>query len=128
MTIDTQSQRELHSPLRRIVSSVSAILQTRLELIGIELAEEKDRLLGVLFLGLAAMMLTTMALIALTALVAIAFWDTYRWQALAGITIVYAVAGLICALKARSGLRNAPLVFEDTIAEFEKDRDVFRRP
>lgn len=128
MTIDTQSQREQHSPLRRIISSVSAILQTRLELIGIELAEEKDRLLGVLFLGLAAMMLTTMALIALTALVAIAFWDTYRWQALAGITLVYAIAGLVCALKARSGLRNAPMVFEATIAEFEKDRDVFRRP
>ncbi|MGY6162494.1 phage holin family protein [Paraburkholderia strydomiana] len=128
MTTDTHSQRELHSPLRRIISSVSAILQTRLELVGIELAEEKDRLLGVLFLGLAAMMLTTMALIALTALVAIAFWDTYRWQALAGITLVYAIAGLICALKAHSGLRNAPMVFESTIAEFEKDRDVFRRP
>ena len=128
MTTDTHSQRELHSPLRRIISSVSAILQTRLELVGIELAEEKDRLLGVLFLGLAAMMLTTMALIALTALVAIAFWDTYRWQALAGITLVYAIAGLVCALKARSGLRNAPMVFESTIAEFEKDRDVFRKP
>ncbi|HEX7937169.1 MAG TPA: phage holin family protein [Paraburkholderia sp.] len=128
MTIDTHSQREPHSPLRRIVGSVSAILQTRLELIGIELAEEKERLLAVLFLGLAAMMLVTMALIALTALVAIAFWDTYRWQALAGITIVYALAGLICALKARSGLRNAPLVFEETLAEFEKDRDIFRRP
>lgn len=127
MTIETQSRGE-HSPLRRIIGSVFAILQTRLELVGIELAEEKDRLLAVLFLGLAAMMLATMALIALTALIAIAFWDTYRWQALAGITAVYAIAGLACALKARSGLRNAPLVFEATIAEFEKDRDVFRKP
>ena len=128
MTIDNQSQRVEHSPLRRILSSVFAILQTRLELIGIELAEEKDRLLGVLFLGLAAMMLATMALIALTALIAIAFWDTYRWQALAGITAVYAIAALVCALKARSGLHNAPLVFEATLAEFEKDREIFRKP
>jgi uncharacterized membrane protein YqjE len=128
MTIDNQSQREDHSPLRRILSSVFAIMQTRLELVGIELAEEKDRLLGVLFLGLAAMMLATMALIALTALVAIAFWDTYRWQSLAGITAVYAIAALICALKARSGLHNAPIVFEATLAEFEKDREIFRKP
>ncbi|MFM0363755.1 phage holin family protein [Paraburkholderia sediminicola] len=128
MTIETQSQHGEHSPLRRIIGSVFGMLQTRLELVGIELAEEKDRLLGVLFLGLAAMMLATMALIALTALVAIAFWDTYRWQALAGITVVYAVAGIACALKARSGLRNAPIVFEATLAEFEKDRDVFRKP
>jgi uncharacterized membrane protein YqjE len=127
MTIDNQSQRVEHSPLRRILSSVFAILQTRLELIGIELAEEKDRLLGVLFLGLAAMMLATMALIALTALIAIAFWDTYRWQALAGITAVYAIAALVCALKARSGLHNAPLVFEATLAEFEKDREIFHK-
>ncbi|MBB5410678.1 MULTISPECIES: phage holin family protein [Paraburkholderia] len=126
MTTETHSQRAERSPLRRILSSVFAILQTRLELVGIELAEEKDRLLGVLFLGLAATMLATMALIALTALVAIAFWDTYRWQALAGITAVYAIAGLACALKARSGLRNAPMVFETTIAEFEKDREAFR--
>jgi uncharacterized membrane protein YqjE len=128
MTIDTQSQHGEHGPLRRIIGSVFAILQTRLELVGIELAEEKDRLLAVLFLGLAAMMLATMALIALTALVAIAFWDTYRWQALASITAVYAIAGIACALKARSGLRNAPMVFDSTIAEFEKDREIFRKP
>ena len=128
MTIDNQSQREDHSPLRRILSSVFAIMQTRLELVGIELAEEKDRLLGVLFLGLAAMMLATMALIALTALVAIAFWDTYWWQSLAGITAVYAILALICAIKARSGLHSAPMVFEATLAEFEKDREIFRKP
>src|ERR1700748_3985551 len=122
MTIHTQSQRAEHSPLRRIIGSVFAILQTRLELVGIELAEEKDRLLGVLFLGLAAMMLATMALIALTALIAIAFWEPYLWQSLAGITAVYAIAGLACALKARSGLRNSPMVFDATIAEFQKDR------
>src|ERR1700733_7314963 len=127
MTIDNQSQRVEHSPLRRILSSVFAILQTRLELVGIELAEEKDRLLGVLFLGLAAMMLATMALIALTALVAITFWDTYRWQSLAGITAVYALAALFCGLKARSSLHNAPVVFEATLHEFEKDREMFRK-
>src|SRR6201997_5707667 len=109
MTIETQSQHGEHSPLRRIIGSVFAILQTRLELVGIELAEEKDRLLMVLFMGLAAMMLATMALIALTALIAIAFWDTYRWQALAGITIVYAIAAIGFALRARRGLQHSPV-------------------
>ncbi|MDQ7981141.1 phage holin family protein [Paraburkholderia sp. SARCC-3016] len=127
MTTDTQSQRSDRSPLRRIFGSVFSILQTRLELIGIELAEEKERLLAVLFLGLAAMMLAMMSLIALTALIAIAFWDTYRWQSLAGITIVYAIAALVCGLRARSNLHNAPAVFEATIHEFEKDREIFRK-
>lgn len=104
------------------------MLQTRLELIGIELAEEKERLIGVLFLGLAAMMLAMLALIALTALIAIAFWDTYRWQALACIVAVYAIAAIVCALKARRGLHAAPLVFQATLEEFEKDRDALRNP
>src|SRR5215469_1914295 len=121
MTTDTQSQRHEHGPMRRLLSSAFAMLQTRLELIGIELAEEKERLLTVLFLGLAAMLFASMALIALTALIAIAFWDTYRWQALAAITIVYALGALFCALKARRGLHDAPLVFQATLEEFEKD-------
>jgi uncharacterized membrane protein YqjE len=127
MTTDNQSQRHDHSALRRLISSAVAMVHTRLELIGLELAEEKDRLILVVFLGLAATMFGSMALISLTALIAIAFWDTYRWQALAGITLVYAIAALFCALKARNGLHHAPAVFEATLAEFEKDRDMFRR-
>ncbi|AOJ67864.1 MULTISPECIES: phage holin family protein [Burkholderia] len=126
MTTETSSHQSAHGPLRRLLGSVFALLQTRLELVGIELAEEKERLMGVLFLGLAAMMLATMALISLTVLVTIAFWDTYRWQSLAVITALYALGALFCGLKARSGLRNAPVVFEATLNELEKDRELFR--
>ncbi|QCP50908.1 hypothetical protein FAZ95_18200 [Trinickia violacea] len=125
---ESETQHAQHRPLRRMLSSVFALLQTRLELLGIELAEEKERLLVVLFLGLAAMMLGMMALVSLTVLIAIAFWDTYRWQALAGITLVYALAALVCMLRARSGLRDAPLVFDGLLEEFEKDREAFRKP
>ncbi|KVT47094.1 phage holin family protein [Burkholderia ubonensis] len=126
MTTDSTSQSSGQGPLRRLIGSVIGLLQTRLELAGIELAEEKERLMGVLFLGLVAMMLATMALISLTALVAIAFWDTYRWQSLAVVTALYAITGAACALKVRASLRNAPFVFEATLAEFEKDRELFR--
>ncbi|GGD90800.1 hypothetical protein GCM10010985_51840 [Caballeronia grimmiae] len=111
--------------MRRIVSSVFAIFETRLELIGIELQEEKERLIGVLFLGLAAMLLAMMALISLTVLIAIFFWDTYRWQALGGITLLYAVIAIICGLSARGKLRSAPHLFDDTLDQFRKDRDIF---
>jgi uncharacterized membrane protein YqjE len=126
MTTERQSQHDTQGPLRRIVSSVFAIFETRLELIGIELAEEKERLIGVLFLGLAAMMLTMMSLITLTVLIAIAFWDTYRWQSLAAITVAYALVAVLCAVRARAGLANAPNVFDSTLAEFKKDRDTFK--
>ncbi|ATF85352.1 phage holin family protein [Burkholderia gladioli] len=126
MTTNTPPPHPAHGPLRRLLGSVFALLQTRLELLGIELAEEKERLIGVLFLGLAAMMLATMALISLTVLIAIAFWDSYRWQSLAAITAVYAIGAIGCGLKARAGLREAPSVFEATLHELEKDRELFR--
>jgi len=125
MTIERQPPHDTQSPLRRIVSSVFAIFETRLELIGIELAEEKERLIGVLFLGLGAMMLSMMALITLTVLIAIAFWDSYRWQSLAAITAVYVLLALLCAFRARAGIRDTPNVFDSTLAEFKKDRDMF---
>ncbi len=116
MTTERQSQHDTQGPLRRIVSSVFAIFETRLELIGIELAEEKERLIGVLFLGLAAMMLTMMSLITLTVLIAIAFWDTYRWQSLAAITVAYALVAVLCAIRARAGLINAPRSSDGPVA------------
>ena len=129
MPNDTHSQQHAgHGPLRRMVASVVALLHARLELIGIELAEERERIIAVIFLGLVAAMFAMMALISLTALVAAAFWDSYRWQVLAGITAVYALGAVICAIRARAGLHAAPIVFEATLREFEKDRDMFREP
>jgi len=128
MPNDTHSPHPNHGPLRRMISSVFALLHTRLELIGVELAEERERIVSVIFLGLVAVTFAMLALISLTALIAVAFWDSYRWQVLAGITAVYALGAVICALRARAGLHAAPIVFEATLREFEKDREMFREP
>ncbi|HTI18833.1 MAG TPA: phage holin family protein [Trinickia sp.] len=130
MSNDSQSPHASNElgPLRRMLGSIVALLHTRFELIGIELAEERERVIAVLFLGLVAAIFAMMALISLTALIAVAFWDTYRWQVLAGITVVYLIGALVCALRARSGLNSAPIFFQTTLSEFEKDRDMFREP
>lgn len=112
--------------LRRLAGSILEIVQSRIELIGIELTEEKERLLGAALLGLAAMLFGVLALVVLTALVVVLFWDTYRLQAMAGIFVVYFIIATVCALRARNILRDAPMPFEATLAEFEKDRDALR--
>lgn len=114
------------SAFRRVISTTLEITQSRLELLGIELTEEKNRLLTIIFLGLAAMLFGLLALITLTALVAVLFWETYRWQALGAILLIYVLAGAFCAVRARRILRDAPLPFEATLGEFEKDRDALR--
>lgn len=126
MTNDSHATEAPHGPLRRIVGALLGIVHTRLELLGIELSEEKDRLLAALFVGLAAMLFGTMALIAFTFLVAAAFWDSYRWQALAILCGVYLLIAVVCGVIARQRLRSAPLMFQATLSELEKDRDLFK--
>jgi len=74
------------------------------------------------------MLLSLMALVTLTALIAVAFWDSYRWQSLAVLTLVYALTALWCGLKAGSRLRDAPPIFPATLAELEKDRVALKHP
>lgn len=112
--------------LRRLAGTMLEIVQSRIELIGIELTEEKERLMSAAFLGLAAMLFSALALVSLTALVIVIFWDTYRLHAMTGIFVVYLVLAAWCAARARNILRHAPMPFEATLAEFEKDRDALR--
>lgn len=112
--------------LRRLAEALLEIVQSRIELIGIELTQETQRLMGVAFLGLAAMLLGVLALVSLTALVIVIFWDTYRLQAMFGIFIGYLLLAGWCATRARDILREAPVPFEATLTELEKDRNALR--
>lgn len=123
----TQNDRTTPPPsLRHLADALLGIFQSRLELIGIELTEEKERLVGVAFLGLAAMLFGVLALVSLTALMIVVFWDTYRLPAISGIVIVYCLLAGWCATRARDILREAPIPFEATLTEFEKDRNALR--
>ncbi len=66
-------------------------------------------------------------LVTLTGLIAILFWDTYRWQALGALTVLYLVLCAICLAYARNLVRNAPPMLEATLAEIDKDREILRR-
>jgi uncharacterized membrane protein YqjE len=113
---------------RQIIGTFLSMLKTRVELAVIELADEKDRLLRIFLLGLVALLLGTLALIALTALVIVVCWNTCRWQALAGLTAVYLVAALCCVMRIRRKLRTMPPLFHATMHELEKDSKLFRWP
>jgi uncharacterized membrane protein YqjE len=109
--------------LNRLVSSILALAQTRLELAGIEFAEEKARLLSVLFLSFAALLFGSIALTTATALVVTVFWDAYRWQTLAALSALYSVAALLCVIVICVKSRKATRPFEATLEEFRKDHE-----
>jgi uncharacterized membrane protein YqjE len=109
-------------PLRRIAGSLYGLAHARLELFGLELADEKDRLLGILLTGMIAIAFGAMAAICLTGLVAVIFWNSYRWESLAVLMVLYGIGAMTFAIKARATVRRTPAPFEATLAELDKDR------
>ena len=69
--------------LRALIATLGELLRVRGALIGVELREEFERRRQMLVMAVLAAVFLHMALLVLTALVVVAFWDTYRVIALA---------------------------------------------
>lgn len=111
--------------LRDIAASVLDLFRTRFELAALELAEEKSRLLSVALFALAGLLLLMVALLMFSFLLVIFFWDThYRLWAIGGAGLVYAAVGVWLLLSARNKVVNAPVPFDETLAELQRDRDL----
>ncbi|WP_043348504.1 phage holin family protein [Cupriavidus basilensis] len=124
---DPTSSPKFMDALRSLAGSLVAMVQTRLELASVELAEERSRLMRMALLACFGLVFFGLAMVTLTVLIAIVFWDTYRWQALGVLVALYLAACAICLAVARHLARNAPPLFEATLAEIDKDREILRR-
>ncbi|GAA4329243.1 phage holin family protein [Pigmentiphaga soli] len=117
------SPSNLLGSLRALSATVVGILRTRLELISIELAEEKSRLMGMLLLALAGLLCLTLGLLMFSFLLVVLFWDTsYRLHAITIVGLVYLVLGIGMLLAVRKQAAGSPIAFEETLAELERDR------
>ncbi len=111
--------------VRDIAASVLDLFKTRFELAALELAEEKSRLLSTVLYALAGLLLLMLALLMFSFLLVIFFWDTeYRLWAIAGAGLIYGVIGLLLLLSARNKIVGAPVPFDETLAELQRDRDM----
>ncbi|MBP0621731.1 MULTISPECIES: phage holin family protein [Cupriavidus] len=126
MSESTPSPKLLES-VRNLLNSLVAMVQTRLELASVEFAEERTRLMKVALLACFGLVFFGIALVTFTALVAILFWNSYGWQALGVLVVVYLLLCAGCLAYARNLVRNAPPMFEATLAEIDKDREILRR-
>ena len=112
----------LKPSLQRLVAGGLALARTRLELAGVEWAEERQRLASVVALAVAGAVLATLAIAALTLFVVAYYWDTHRYAAIAAVVVVYGALAAFAFLRAAAIVRRQPTPFAATIAELEKDR------
>jgi uncharacterized membrane protein YqjE len=118
----------LMESLKRMTGTLLAIFQTRLELLSIEVEEERLNIKQMLLYGSIALLFFALATILLTAFVVVVFWDSYRLQVLAGFAVLYFVAGAL-AWNALLRLTNRKSqLFSASLAAFAADRDQLAPP
>lgn len=108
--------------LKRLAANIAALLETRLELASVELAEERERLKSMIVLLITSVVALAFAGLAATAGVIAYFWDTHRMGAIIGVTVFYAAVAGFALWRMAELRRDAPPPFEATLAELQKDR------
>jgi uncharacterized membrane protein YqjE len=116
------SSKGLFESITSLTSTLVAIIYTRLELLSADIEEDRERLMSLVMLSLIALfsLLVTAVLVSITIIVA--FWDTYRVLALASVSGVFFVVGIVTWLAAIRRARNKPKMFVASLLELIKDR------
>ncbi len=111
-----------HGTLRARLDAVLGLAQTRLELLALELHEEKLRLARLLLMTmLAALLLGSALLLAVLWLTAL-LWDSHRLLALGGGTVLLAFGGVAAATAAARTLTAGSRLFSASLSELRLDR------
>jgi uncharacterized membrane protein YqjE len=117
----------LKGALARLAESALGLLRTRAELAGVELVEERERLVLRLALLVAGIVVLAFAALFIGVFIIALFWESHPLGAIASVALVYALAGALLIAKSRTLGREAPPPFSATLAEFEKDRARIQR-
>jgi uncharacterized membrane protein YqjE len=108
----------LLASLRRLLATLVGIVETRIELLSVEIEEQALLFWQLLLLAAAILVFSGLALLAFSAWLLLLFWDSHALAALAGLTLVY----LAAALTALLGFRARPRLFATSLAELARDR------
>jgi uncharacterized membrane protein YqjE len=109
--------------VRRLADSTTKLIQHRLELLSLDLHEQKVRLVDILFRLAAMIVLGILALVTATATIVVFLWDWSPRLTLLGLTLLYGGLALTLGLGVRRQLREEPRPFHDSIEQFKKDRE-----
>lgn len=122
------SSAGLVASAQRMARSLLGLLQTRIELLAIELQEEKLRALDLLAWITAAIALAIAAILLAIGTLALFLWQRAGYAGLIGLTLAAFIAAVATFLVMRRRIARGPQPFSATTAEFRKDVEWLRRP
>lgn len=94
MDSPTANLEHIGGKTRRVMNRLVTIFQNRIELLMVEIQEEREKMIRVVLLALGAAVFGLLAGVALTAAVVIVFWEHSPVIAMLVLTAIYAGCGI----------------------------------
>lgn len=108
--------------LTTLAATLVAIAHTRLDLLSADLEEDREHLLSLLVLTLAALFCLGVGVVLATILLVVAFWDTHRLLVLGLLAGFFLAVGIAAWVFAMHKARTKPRLFATSLSELFKDR------
>ena len=118
------SEAGLLGSIKRLLSTLTSVASTRLELLANELYEERLHLEQMLLYFVSALFCFGMTIMLLTVFIVVLYWDDHRLLLLGGLSTVFLVAGLMLAMRLQKIMQNKSKLFSVSLAELAKDKDL----
>ena len=114
------------SSIRALADSLLGIVHDRLELVSLELREEKLRLIQI-FIWISAAIFTGMMAVTFASITIVyLLWESARLAALGGLTLLYTGAAVTIVVCFRRYVSRQPKPFAASLGEMKVDRTCIR--
>lgn len=109
--------------LATLASTFIAILHTRLDLLCLDLEDERDYIFSLLVQTLIALFSLAVGTVLAVITLAVIFWDTHRLLALGMLTGFFLATGIGLSVFIVYRMKSRPRLLAASLAELSRDRD-----
>ena len=109
--------------LRRLTGNAVELLHTRLELLIVEIEEERSRFVRILLLSVIAGFFLSIGVVTLTIFIILLAWESHGLLAAGLLATLYFGIGIVLGLSVRYLAKERSKLFSSSLAELKKDRD-----
>ena len=121
MEAATVSLKQLAATSKTFARRLLTIGENRLELLTVDVQEERERLLHAFLLALGVAVFGLLAGLTLTATIVVLLWTWSPWAALMTLTVLYALTGIILYRRLIGVMRNWQTL-SASLEQLRKDR------
>lgn len=113
--------------MRRLGESLLALGRIRLELLAIEVQEEKDRIALLLLWSVLTALAAGFGAVFVALFVTVVLWDTHRLAALGGSAALFVALAVLGVLRLQRLAGRHTTLFQSSIAELRQDGAALRK-